>query len=118
MQQAGFAEDWSLSMKYMIIPLIIFIGASGARADPLLGSQVRDYSSPLFNITTGVQIGQQNTIERTQTAPNNVYAVEQISFLKPGQNGGNTAGVTQLGGNNVISVGQTIIGIPGFSSVP
>jgi len=105
-------------MKYWILPLLICLGVSGAKADPLTGDHLYNYNSPLINITTGVQIGQQNTIQRNQTGYANVFGVEQISILRPGQNGGNDAVVTQLGTNNVTSIGQTIIGTPAFVSQP
>lgn len=105
-------------MKLRILSLVFCVGASEAFADPLLGSHVYDFNSPLYNITTGVQIGTQNSISRTQTAPINVYGVEQVSILKWGQNGGNDASVTQSGNKNVVSVGQTIVGVPGFVPAP
>lgn len=105
-------------MKYWTLSFLLCLGVSGASADPLTGNHLYNYNSPLLNMTTGVQIGQQNTIQRNQNGVVNVFGVEQISILRPGQNGGNDAVITQLGANNVTSVGQTIVGAPAFVSPP
>ncbi|WP_363347195.1 hypothetical protein [Methylocystis echinoides] len=90
-------------MKYWLIPILVCIGAAEAQA------QVYTYSTPFVTVTTGVQAGQNNVISTQQSAPVNIFAVQQLAVGKPNEKLSNDATVVQTGPKDFVNLGQHIV---------
>ncbi len=101
-------------MKYWLVPIFVFVGGTPSYALDI----IYNFGNPFVAVTTGMQIGQHNTLTTQQNAPVNAYAVQQLAVGKPDASLSNDATVMQAGRVNLINSNQLIMTLPVYSLAP
>lgn len=87
-------------MKYWLVPILVFVGGTPSYATDIIYS----FGNQFVAVTTGMQVGQHNTLTTQQNAPINAYAVQQVAVGTPDVS--NDATVKQAGRVNLVSLSQ------------
>ncbi len=101
-------------MKYWLVPIFVFVGGTPSYALDIIYS----FGNPFVAVTTGMQIGQHNTLTTQQNAPVNAYAVQQVAVGTPDAHLSNDATVVQAGRVDLVNLSQRVVTSPVYSLAP
>ncbi len=101
-------------MKYWLVPILVIVGGTPSYASDIIYS----FGNQFVAVTTGMQVGQHNTLTTQQNAPVNAFAVQQVAVGKPDAHLSNDATVMQAGQVDLVNLNQRVVTSPINSLAP